>query len=980
MRPRLLVGILAAAVGSGAPTAGDAPIFEQDVQPILSAYCLTCHGKSSPEQGVDLRTARTVLRGGFNGPVVKRGSPDESLLYKKLSQGKMPPKAFKSQVPEADVETIRHWIEAGARTEQDDDLPEQARLQIARFEHEIQPLLNERCVVCHGGSSPQSGLDLRTLASTLRGGKHGPVVLEGFSEKSILVRQLVNGVMPPEGASETLSAAEVELIRDWIDEGDFSDYVDLGNPLDRAFTEAEAPPVTESDRQHWAFQAPLASEPPEVKDHSRVRTPIDAFLLERLEQQSLTYSTEAPRQTLLRRAYFDLWGLPPTPEQAAEFLSDDRPDAYERLLDRLLKSHRYGQRWGRFWLDAAGYVDTKGKDFQADRASLSPGMWRYRDYVIDSFNADKPWDRFLTEQLAGDELYDWRIAEQFTPEMLENLIATGYLRTVLDATDEDISDRPADRYDTLFALIDKVSRSAVGLTLSCARCHSHKFDPIPQRDYYRFLALLSAAYNPSDWIQPKKRLLYTVSPAEKERIDRHNKTVDSKIKDLTEQVEDISKPYRDALFDTKLQQVPSAVREDVRLAFAAIAKDRIDAQKAFVKEFGSTVEVSNREIVDKASPEHKERLAQLRRDIAEWKGYRTELERVQALWDGETLPTIRLLQRGSVESPGPAVKPGFLSVLCGAEEDCLATPSPNRAGKTTGYRLALAEWLTDPEHPLTARVIVNRIWQHHFGTGIVATPDNFGTNGSPPSHPELLDWLAVDFVRHGWKVKRLHKMIMLSAVYRQSASRGENAASERAAIEDPDNRLLWRMPLRRLEAEALRDSILAVGGKLDDTLGGPPVKLDSRPDGLQVPTEQGAYRRSVYLTARRAWSSTFMGTFDFPNIDTTCTRRAPSATPLQSLTLMNSGFVFENAAAVARRVLDSQSGRPVSLDALARLAYRLVLARAPSSKEIDLAREHLEKQQELYVRADASTATALAKSVESLTHMLISSNEFLYVD
>ncbi|MCY4595072.1 MAG: PSD1 and planctomycete cytochrome C domain-containing protein [Bryobacterales bacterium] len=980
MRPRLLVGILAAAVGSGAPTAGDAPIFEQDVQPILSAYCLTCHGKSSPEQGVDLRTARTVLRGGFNGPVVKRGSPDESLLYQKLSQGKMPPKAFKSQVPEADVETIRHWIEAGARTEQDDDLPEQARLQIARFEHEIQPLLNERCVVCHGGSSPQSGLDLRTLASTLRGGKHGPVVLEGFSEKSILVRQLVNGVMPPEGASETLSDAEVELIRDWIDEGHFSDYVDLGNPLDRAFTEAEAPPVTESDRQHWAFQAPLASEPPEVKDYSKVRTPIDAFLLERLEQQSLTYSTEAPRQTLLRRAYFDLWGLPPTPEQAAEFLSDDRPDAYERLLDRLLESHRYGQRWGRFWLDAAGYVDTKGKDFQADRASLSPGMWRYRDYVIDSFNADKPWDRFLTEQLAGDELYDWRIAEQFTPEMLENLIATGYLRTVLDATDEDISDRPADRYDTLFALIDKVSRSAVGLTLSCARCHSHKFDPIPQRDYYRFLTLLSAAYNPSDWIQPKKRLLYTVSPAEKERIDRHNKTVDSKIKDLTEQVEDISKPYRDALFDTKLQQVPSAVREDVRLAFAAIAKDRIDAQKAFVKEFGSTVEVSNREIVDKASPEHKERLAQLRRDIAEWKGYRTELERVQALWDGETLPTIRLLQRGSVESPGPAVKPGFLSVLCGAEEDCLATPSPNRAGKTTGYRLALAEWLTDPEHPLTARVIVNRIWQHHFGTGIVATPDNFGTNGSPPSHPELLDWLAVDFVRHGWKVNRLHKMIMLSAVYRQSASRGENAASERAAIEDPDNRLLWRMPLRRLEAEALRDSILAVGGKLDDTLGGPPVKLDSRPDGLQVPTEQGAYRRSVYLTARRAWSSTFMGTFDFPNIDTTCTRRAPSATPLQSLTLMNSGFVFENAAAVARRVLDSQSGRPVSLDALAGFAYRLVLARAPSSKEIDLAREHLEKQQELYVRADASTATALAKSVESLTHMLISSNEFLYVD
>ena len=980
MSPRLLVGILAAAVGSAATTAEDPPIFEKDVQPILSAYCLTCHGKSSPEQGVDLRTARTVLRGGFNGPVVKRGSPDESLLYQKLSQGKMPPRAFKSQVPEGEIETIRRWIEAGAHSEQGDDLPEQARLQIARFEHEIQPLLNERCIVCHGDSSPQSGLDLRSLASTLRGGKHGPVVLEGFSEKSILVRQLVNGVMPPEGATEALSDADIDLIRDWIDGGHFYDYVDLGNPLDRPFTEAEAPAVTAADRQHWAFQAPRESDPPEVRDRDVVRTPIDAFLLESLERQDLTYSAEAPRQTLLRRAYFDLWGLPPSPEQAAEFLADERPDAYERLLDRLLESHRYGQRWGRFWLDAAGYVDTRGKDFRADATSLSPGIWRYRDYVIDSFNADKPWDRFLTEQLAGDELHDWRNVDQFTPEMLEALIATGYMRTVLDATDEDISDRPADRYDTMFALVDKVSRSAVGLTLTCARCHSHKFDPIPQRDYYRFLALLSAAYNPSDWIQSKKRLLYTVSPAEKDRVDKHNQAVDSKVKDLENQVEEISKPYRDALFETKLEQVPAAFREDVRAAVAAIQKDRTDVQKDLFTKFGSTVEVTNREIVDKASPEHRERLAELRREISKSKRSRKELERVQALWDGETLPTIRLLQRGSVESPGPAVKPGFLSVLCGAEQDCLATPSPNRVGETTGYRLALAEWLTDPKHPLTARVIVNRIWQHHFGTGIVSTPDNFGSNGSPPSHPELLDWLAVDFVKHGWKVKRLHKMIMLSAVYRQSSSRGDNSASERATIEDPDNRLLWRMPLRRLEAEALRDSILAVGGKLDDALGGPPVELDSRPDGLQVPTGQGARRRSVYLTARRAWSSTFMGTFDFPNIDTTCTRRAPSATPLQSLTLMNSDFVFENAAAVARRVLDSRAGRPVSLETIARLAYRSVLAREPSNKEIDLAREHLEKQQELYVRADASTETALAESVESLTHMLISSNEFLYVD
>ena len=980
MNARLIGGLMAVAVMSGAPTAGDAPIFEKDVQPILSSYCLTCHGKSSPEQGVDLRSARTVLRGGFNGPVVKRGSAGESLLYQKISQGKMPPKAFKSRVPEADIETIRRWIESGAHSEQGDDLPEQARLQIARFEREIQPLLNERCVACHGGSSPQSGLDLRSLASTLRGGQHGPVVLEGFSEKSILIRQLVNGVMPPEGASKPLDDSEVDLIREWIDEGHFSDYVELGNPLDRAFTEAEAPPVTESDRQHWAFQTPVASAPPKVKATNKVRTPIDAFLLQDLERHGLTYSSEASRQILLRRAYFDLWGLPPTPEQAAEFLADQRPDAYERLLDRLLESHRYGQRWGRFWLDAAGYVDTKGKDYRADQVSMSPGMWRYRDYVIDSFNSDKPWDRFLTEQLAGDELHDWRGAANYSPEMLESLVATGYLRTVLDATDEDISDRPADRYDTLFALIDKVSRSAVGLTLTCARCHSHKFDPIPQRDYYRFLALLTAAYNPSDWIQPKNRLLYTISPVEKERADAHNNAVDSDVKKLTDELERISKPYRDALFETKLVGVPSAERENVRTAFAADPKDRDDAQKDLVKKYDSMVKISNQELLGEASADDKERLNGLRWEIAESKGSRIELERVQALWDGGSLPTIRLLQRGSVESPGPVVKPGFLSVLCSPQETCLATPSPNRAGETTGYRLALAEWLTHPKHPLTARVIVNRIWQHHFGTGIVATPDNFGANGSPPSHPELLDWLAVDFVKHGWRVKRLHKMIMLSSVYRQSSTRDHSAARESATIEDPGNRLLWKMPLRRLEAEALRDSVLAVAGKLDDSLGGPPVKLDHQPDGLQLAEMDGAHRRSVYLTSRRAWSLTFMGTFDFPNIDTTCTRRAPSATPLQSLTMMNGSFVMENAAALARRVVDSQVGRPTDLEELTRAAFRLAIVREPTSDEMGLAKDHLERQQELYVRSGASTATALEESVTSLAHMLISSNEFLYVD
>ena len=625
-------------------------------------------------------------------------------------------------------------------------------------------------------------------------------------------------------------------------------------------------------------------------------------------------------------------------------------------------------------------MDTTGKDFRAENPSLAPGMWRYRDYVIDSFNNDKPWDRFLIEQLAGDEIHDWRNAATYTPEMLEGLIATGYLRTVLDATDEDISDRPVDRYEMLFALIDKVARSSIGLTLSCARCHSHKFDPVPQRDYYRFLALLSPAYNPSKWIQPKNRHLFTVSAAEKEKIDQHNKDVDDEIAKITARMDAIRAPYRDELAEARLQAVPDEIRDDLRSALATGAPDRTEVQKYLIGKFGAAVKVTDKEVGSAVSEADGDELKRLGRDLRTWRGFRHELHKVRALWDGDELPVIRLLQRGSVESPGPVVKPGFLEILCKAGDDCLASPSPNRVGKTMGYRLALAEWLTSPEHPLTARVVVNRIWQHHFGTGIVATPDNFGRYGEAPSHPALLDWLAVDFVKHGWRVKRLHKLIMLSSVYQQSSKRTDNPSAEEAAVKDPDNRLLWRRPLRRLEAEALRDSILAVAGRLDLTPKGPPVMLDARPDGLQLPVSEGANRRSIYLLARRTWSSTFLTSFDFPNMDTTCTARVPSSSPLQSLTLMNSDFVMDNAAALAKRALDARQGASQGLDPVIRTIYEIALAREPTREETGLATEHLERERELFSRANSSDQEAVMRSVESLAHMLVSSNEFLYVD
>ena len=981
-----LAGLMWAAllpVAVQAQSTAGALTFEKDVLPIFSTYCFTCHGKSSPELGLDLRTAASVLRGSHNGAVIAKGSPDDSRLFEKISKHLMPPPAFKSTVPDADVETIRRWIETGAHSEASGEIPEAARRQITRFENEIQPVFNAHCTACHGAESPQSGLSLTSLAALLRGGKHGPVIAEGFSDKSVLMRQLQRGAMPPPGAGKALDQNQVKLIRDWIDEGNFADYVQVEISLDRDFTAAEAPEITTEDRRSWAFQKPVAANPPAVRSKGRIRTPIDSFVLAKLEDHGLTLSSAASRHTLLRRAYFDLWGLPPTPEQSAEFLSDTRPDAYARLIDRLLDSPHHGQRWGRFWLDAVGYIDTTGKDFQASKVQLAEGMWRYRDYVIDAFNKDKPWDRFLTEQLAGDELVDWRNAEQYTPEMIEPLVATGYLRTVLDVTNEDISDRPSDRYDALFALLDKVSSSALGLTLSCARCHTHKFDPIPQRDYYRFLSLFTAAYNPSAWIQPKNRLLYTVSSPEKEEIDKHNKTVDAEVEKITEQMNQVRAPYRETLLNEKLDQVPEPVRADTRLAVETDVDDRDEVQKYLVKKFGKVVEITDEELDAAVTGDHKAALDRLHGRIETWNGYRRELHQIQALWDGDGMPTIRLLQRGSVESPGPKVTPGFITVLCGKDEDCTSQPSPRRVGATSGHRLALAEWLTSSEHPLAARVIVNRIWQHHFGTGIVATPGNFGATGSPPSHPELLDWLAVDFMEHGWKAKRLHKMIMMSGVYRQSSRHTDNPRHERAGAEDPGNTLLWRSPLRRLEAEALRDSILAVAGRLDTTLGGPPVGLTARPDGLQVVSETAseteATRRSAYLVARRTWPLTFLAVFDFPIIDTACTRRVPSATPLQSLTMMNSEFVIHNAREAARRAT-TLAGENAEPGKVIEEAYGLLLARAPSEEEIGLALDHLDSQRRLYARANASSEDAFGKSLENLVHMLMSSNEFLYVD
>src|SRR5262245_50007653 len=488
-----------------------APVFEKDILPIFTEYCFTCHGQSSPKLGLDLRSAGTTLRGSHNGPVIVKGSPEQSVLFQKVSARAMPPAIYGQKVPEAHIETLKRWIAAGAPSDQAAGAAgKEAAEQRARFDKEILPAFTARCIQCHGAEKPMAGLDLRTAASTLKGSHSGPIVVEGFSERSLLIRKVASHSMPPPGSGQPLNEPEIRALREWIDRGHFTDGIGA-NSADRPFTKLEAPDITAEQRQFWAFQKPIAASVPKPRAASRVRTPIDGFLLAKLESQGLGFSADSPKATLMRRAYFDLTGLPPAPEEIRMFLSDTRPDAYERLLDRLLESPRHGERWGRQWLDAAGYVDTTGKDFDPTKTAYAEGMWRYRDYVIESINQDKPWDRFLTEQIAGDEIVDWRSAKQFTPKIIGLLTAPGYLRNILDITEEDISNLPVERYEALFKLVEKVSSSTLGLTVGCARCHSHKFDPIPQRDYYRLLSIFSTSYNPADWLQPQNRYLWSVS-------------------------------------------------------------------------------------------------------------------------------------------------------------------------------------------------------------------------------------------------------------------------------------------------------------------------------------------------------------------------------------------------------------------------------------------------------------------------------------
>jgi hypothetical protein len=749
------------------------------------------------------------------------------------------------------------------------------------FEKKVRPLLTENCVSCHGPKKQRAGLRLDSRSGLLTGSDDGPVVVAGDPDKSPLIRAVRyegERKMPPK---EKLPAEAVEVLTAWVK---------MGAPWPE---DASAVPIdthqaiAEMRQKHWSFRPVTSPPPPKVKDGKCVRSPVDAFVLARLEDKGLSPSGQAHRRTLIRRATFDLLGLPPTPEEVAAFEADTSPDAYEKLIDRLLASPHYGERWGRHWLDLARYADTKGYVFTDERRF--PYSYTYRDYVIRAFNDDLPYDQFILQQLAADQLV---AAATFVGPPAEGasdaptsiaddrrvLAAMGFLtlgRRFLNNVHDIIDDR-----------IDVTMRGLQGLTVACARCHDHKFDPIPQNDYYSLYGVFASS------IEPKELPLIG-----------------------------------------EVEETPEGIAFEKGLAKRTEAVDQYRE--------------TNKDELSKGNRKFRDELRKLQSEVDKWRATAPgSPPRAMVLEDLPAPKPPHVLLRGNPNNPGPEVPRQFLEVLAGEKRQ----PFSKGSG-----RLELARAIASKDNPLTARVMVNFVWTHHFGAGLVRTPGDFGTRGEPPTHPELLDWLARSFMDNGWSVKKLQRVILLSNTYRQASE--DNA---KAAALDPENRLLWRMNRRRLEFEPLRDALLAVAGRLDPKAGGRAVDLTTTPFNT---------RRSVYGFIDRQNLPGLFRTFDFASPDATTPQRFTTTVPQQALFLMNSPFVIEQAKHFAARA--DMDGLKTDAERIDRM-HRLAFGRPAEPDEVALGLKFLAA-----VKDDPGKKLS---AWEQYAQVLLLSNEFAFVD
>ena len=856
------------------------------------------------------------------------------------------------------------------------------------FTDDIRPIMERSCWNCHGAAAQLSGLDLRTRDGALEGGARGPALVPGRAEDSRLFRLaagLEQPAMPMSGAA--LTAVEIAALRAWIDGGA---HWDSGGATTAAGARAalEGGDLPPGAREYWAFQRPVRAPAPTA---GRFTHPVDRFLEAARSAAGVTAAPPADRLTLLRRAYLDLTGMPPAPAQIDEYLADTARGAWERLIDRLLASPHYGERWGRHWLDVARYADSSGFEQDYNR----PHAWRYRDYVIDAFNDDKPYNQFIREQIAGDEL-------DHTTD--ETRIATGFLRAGPRVQFRE-KDNPERRHDYLDDVLATIGRGMLGMTVHCARCHDHKFDPIPQRDYYRLQASIFG-YVETDWP--------LLDRAEAEAWRAANAGIDRRQQPLKTELAAIEAPYRERF---RRELIEERFPENVQAAAFKPAAERTPGEQLLAAQVLS-INSPRWDIAGALSPADRTRWDALRERVAALDAERPAAPAMaEIVTDGDyrfapdgpgdsvigcpecrvppeepgtflhepggpayEAPPSFFLIRGDPFSPGSEMSPGFLTAATYGDPPAIV-PRPD--GRTSGRRLALAEWIASRDNPLTARVIVNRVWHHHFGRGLVRTLDNLGRMGDPPTHPELLDWLAVEFMDRGWSIKALHRLLMTSEAYRMASSHHDAAS----AAADPENRLVWRYRPQRLEAEALRDTIMTAGGGIDLTVGGPPVFphipedilrtsggkglwCGSPPGGEPVvaphegvwcvePDGPQTWRRSVYVYRRRSLGFPFFDTFDLPDQNQTAAARNVSTVSTQALTLLNNPFVLNQArlfAARLERAAPGDVGRQIDL------AYRIALTRPPTPAEASVAAELVE-----------------ARSVVDFAHVMLNLNEFLYL-
>jgi hypothetical protein len=721
-------------------------------------------------------------------------------------------------------------------------------------------------------------------------------------------------------------------------------------------------PAVRNTETHWAFQPVKPLPIPKVKHTAWVQTPVDNFILARLEKEKLSPGTAADRATLIRRLSFDLVGLPPTPAQIQDFVADKRPNAYDSLVERLLASPHYGERWGQHWLDVAGYADSNGY-FDAD--SDRPLAWKYRDYVIRSINADKPFDDFVREQIAGDEMAGYQPDGDITPDMVDKLVATHFLRNAPDGTGESDGnplERTVDRYSVIEGTVQLVGSSLLGMTVQCAKCHDHKFEPISQEEYYQLQALLRPAYNPDKWLLPKERLVTVGTKAERQENKAKLDKFDKELSALKDSQEGLLKPLRKLVVDERLQPLPQETRTALMKALDKKEKDRSAEMKDLLKKHAALVEVKNEDL-EKRFPDLGASIRASAAAVSKIEKQRpASLPMISILTDsGGEIPKHHILVRGNYAKPGKEVMAG-VPVAFHAGSFSI-TPEK----ETTGRRLAFAQWITSPRHPTFARLEVNRIWQHHFGVGIVPTAENFGVTGGKPSHPELLDFLATELIRSGWSIKAIHRLIVKSAAYQQAGSMRAGPYKI-----DPEDRLLWRFPIQRLDAESIRDAMLAVTGELDQGMGGTFVPKSKTAEGEYVinESEPGARRRSLYLQQRRTGHVTFLDVFDSARMNPNCVQRTQSTVALQSLTMLNSGFIRSRSKAFARTLLKEPKAARVER------AFELAFGRKPSSSELEGAGDFLTKQESEYAGKNGSELLVCT----DFCQMLFASNPFLYLE